>query len=173
MELEHEALMTLGLTDYQARAYGALVGMGTATASEIAEAGNIPRSKVYSVLDDLVRDTWASVEAGRPKVYRPARPRDRVEQAREEVNDLVDGGLAQLEAKYHAEGTIYSGPLFVLRGDEALAERMDELLREARESVLLLLPFLVPGADGELADALSRAHERGVRVRVVVPGPGT
>ena len=46
-------LTHLGLSDYEARAYVALVKHNPATAYEVARASGIPTSKIYSVLDKL------------------------------------------------------------------------------------------------------------------------
>jgi Sugar-specific transcriptional regulator TrmB len=46
-------LKKLGLTEYEARAYAALVGLGEATAREIHEASRVPRTRIYDILRDL------------------------------------------------------------------------------------------------------------------------
>jgi sugar-specific transcriptional regulator TrmB len=48
-ERARKALQELGLTDYEVRAYLALVEMGPLTASELSELKLIPYSKVYEV----------------------------------------------------------------------------------------------------------------------------
>ena len=49
-----DGLAKIGLTQYQARAYIASVVLGEASAYLIAQESDVPRSKVYSALDDLV-----------------------------------------------------------------------------------------------------------------------
>lgn len=49
-----EGLAKIGLTQYQARAYIASLVLDEASAYLIAQESDVPRSKVYSALDDLV-----------------------------------------------------------------------------------------------------------------------
>ncbi|MGB4756722.1 MAG: helix-turn-helix domain-containing protein, partial [Candidatus Methanoculleus thermohydrogenotrophicum] len=46
-------LVTLGLTEYEARVYAALVGMGEGTARQIHETSGVPRPRVYDIAEGL------------------------------------------------------------------------------------------------------------------------
>ncbi len=48
-----QKLETVGLTEYQARAYLALLDLGTATASEIPVPSRVPRTRVYATMRQL------------------------------------------------------------------------------------------------------------------------
>lgn len=50
-----DGLTQIGFQQYQAQAYIASVMLGDATAYQIAKESGVPRAKVYSVLDDLVK----------------------------------------------------------------------------------------------------------------------
>ncbi|MBD3190249.1 MAG: hypothetical protein GF308_06380 [Candidatus Heimdallarchaeota archaeon] len=50
-----DGLIQIGFQQYQAQAYIASVILGDATAYQIAKESGVPRAKVYSVLDDLVK----------------------------------------------------------------------------------------------------------------------
>jgi len=45
-----EGLRKLGLTEYEAKAYAALVGMGEASAREVHELSGVPRTRIYDIL---------------------------------------------------------------------------------------------------------------------------
>ena len=61
--VEHEdtvgALVRLGLTRYEARAFIALMGRGSFTAAEVARRANLPRQRIYDVLGSLVH--WLAI----------------------------------------------------------------------------------------------------------------
>jgi sugar-specific transcriptional regulator TrmB len=78
-----KGLATIGLTEYQAKVYIATVGLGEASAYAIAEAADVPRSKVYSVLDDLVDEIGfiEKIPADRGSTYRALPPVDTIDNA--------------------------------------------------------------------------------------------
>ncbi len=165
MDPELDALRQAGLTDYQARAYIALLSLGDAEASEVAEASDVPRTRVYDVLDDLETHGWITSEPGRPRTYRPLDPRASLQSVRERFEDAIEEALPRLEARYTEREQRFAGSLWVLEGDQAVLERRREMIENAREWILLLVSNLNWRID-DLIPLLSRAHRRGVRARL-------
>lgn len=86
-------LRELGLSSYEDRAYRALVGLGTATASEIAERSGVPEGRIYDVLETLASAGMARVQRDtRPKRYAAVDPAVGVER-------LVDARTDDLRAE--------------------------------------------------------------------------
>ncbi|MEO7203331.1 MAG: helix-turn-helix domain-containing protein [Candidatus Tumulicola sp.] len=54
MDRPEQALVGLGFSAYEARAYVALLGAGTANGYEIAKRSGVPRGNIYDVLDRLI-----------------------------------------------------------------------------------------------------------------------
>jgi sugar-specific transcriptional regulator TrmB len=75
-------LRDLGLKEYEAAAYAALVEKGGVSAVEVADAAGIPRPRVYDVLKNLDRLGFLHVQDGTPTVYMPTPPAEAVEIAR-------------------------------------------------------------------------------------------
>lgn len=166
-------LQRLGLTQYQAKTYVALVGLGPSTAAEIAEAADVPRTRIYTVLSDLEEGGWLEGRPGRPKTFHPVRPAKRIGRVREALVDEIDTVIPALEAQYEEEATRFGGPIWLLDTADALARRTLEMVKAAREDLMLVAMFPLP-CDGEPLDrALSDALDRGVRVRVLAPDPET
>src|SRR5690348_6974680 len=67
-------LAELGLTGYEASAYVALTRRGQATGAEVARLAELPRQRIYDVLDGLVAQGLASVTPGRPARYTASPP---------------------------------------------------------------------------------------------------
>src|SRR5581483_8785960 len=85
-------LAALGLTGYEASAYVALTRRGEATASEVASIAELPRQRIYDVLEGLVGKGFATLKPGRPARYTAASPDEALwgalERRRQEVDRL-------------------------------------------------------------------------------------
>jgi sugar-specific transcriptional regulator TrmB len=64
-------LKSIGLTEYEARAYVTLLKLGTATAERLSEAGNIPLPRVYDTIVELQRKGFVLIGKTRPKLFKP------------------------------------------------------------------------------------------------------
>jgi sugar-specific transcriptional regulator TrmB len=53
MESVVEKLRQVGLTEYEAKAYLALLNTYLSTATKVSENSGVPRTKIYSVLETL------------------------------------------------------------------------------------------------------------------------
>ena len=67
-------LVALGLARYEARVYLALVRRESYTAAEVARAADVPRQRVYDVLDALVRRRLAVAHPGRVATFSAVAP---------------------------------------------------------------------------------------------------
>ena len=169
MHPELEALRALGLTEYGARAYRALVALGPSGAETVASAASVPRTKVYAVLADLAKRGWVESEGGRPRLYKARRPAECFARERERLGAQLDAALPGLEAQYRDRSTRFAGPLWILQGPEALAQRSAEMVQAAKTEVVLVASFPLPGDEKALPKAIRDARRRGVRVRLAVP----
>jgi len=73
----HKALIRIGFSEYESRAYCALLDKAPANGYEVARHSGVPRSKVYECLERLVaRGAAARVESGdvKAKVFAPTDP---------------------------------------------------------------------------------------------------
>ena len=69
-----EVLGKVGLTQYEARAYIALVARGVGDATTLATAAGIPRTSAYKVLESLAQKGYAQPTGGKPILFRPTPP---------------------------------------------------------------------------------------------------
>lgn len=81
-----KVLREMGLTDYETRAYLALLEKGVLTASQISENANVPYSKVYETLTSLERKGWIESERGRPGRYYPKAPSEALATAKMQLS---------------------------------------------------------------------------------------
>ena len=65
-----DILKQLGLGEYEARAYTELVLIGPSSANELSKAADVPRSKIYEVLESLMSRQMVEVWEEKPKLFR-------------------------------------------------------------------------------------------------------
>lgn len=166
-----EALQRLGLTEYAARCYAALVGMGSVEAAAVADAAEVPRTRVYGVLKDLVDGGWVISEGGRPARYRAAPPDERIPRAEKALAESAAAAVRELQARHQMSAEMMPLSVYVLRGAPAIAKKTLDVVHRAREECFLVLGFLLPGEARELAAAVEGARRRGVRLYVLIGKP--
>ena len=140
-------LKELGLTEYETRAYIALVSGGPTTAGDLSQLSNVPYSRIYDVLSKLERKGWIEVQSGRPIRYRAKPPAEairlsRIEQERK-FKEGSDAVMKELEPLYEQKAEVKKPEIWVIRGDRNLIGKIGEMLARAQVEVLISTPTLV------------------------------
>ncbi|MEM5836398.1 MAG: helix-turn-helix domain-containing protein [Candidatus Aenigmatarchaeota archaeon] len=84
-------LKQLGLGEYEARAYTELVLLGPSSANELSKVTEIPKSKIYEVLESLMSKQMVEVFEEKPKLFRAI-------DSRVAIKSLIDEKEQQLKA---------------------------------------------------------------------------
>jgi sugar-specific transcriptional regulator TrmB len=71
---DESSLKSIGLTDYESKAYVTLLKLGSATAEQISEIGNIPLPRVYDTITELEKKGFVLISKGRPKRFKAISP---------------------------------------------------------------------------------------------------
>ncbi len=164
----YEALRTLGLSDYEAQAYLALVAHGPLSAKEVSERTGIPYTKVYEVLRKLEDRGWVDSVEAKPRIYR-ARPPSQVadvvaRELMEKLGTAVRTLKDELQRLYEAKSSEGSG-IKMVKGEEDARKLALEALATAKEVVVGTLPQELYR---ELTSTLDYISEKGVEVKVKV-----
>lgn len=165
-----DTLRRLGLTEYAARCYVALLSLKDGEASAIAEAAEVPRTKVYAALKDLADGGWVQALGGRPVRYRPVAPDERIARAEKSILEDSDATARELQARFALGAQMVPITAYLLRGRLAVEEKTSDMLLRAREELFVNLGFAIPGEERAIAAELRRARERGVRISLLL-GP--
>ncbi|MGW4564306.1 TrmB family transcriptional regulator [Streptomyces sp. NPDC004561] len=192
MELEDRTvddLMSLGLARYEARVYLSLIRRGSYTAAEVAREADVPRQRVYDVLDALVRRQLVSAHPGRVATYSAVTPELALARLmavqRESVDRLerVSQSLTGILQPLWSQGRGQTDPLDyieILRDPKAISERFADIQRQARQELLTFCkpPFVAPTENTEGIAVVRRLHQAGGTVRAIylsdaLEDPGT
>lgn len=163
-----QLLKTVGLTEYEAKAYIALVALGEPmNGYEVSKASGIPRSTIYEVLAKLVaRGAAIQVHGvGRSTESFVALPVDSfIEGYRSKLSSTLDG-LAETLPRVAAKNRTHL--VQKLAGQEAIAQRMNDVVARAQQYVWLSIwPDLAPAVK---RSATARAKD-GVDIASIVFG---
>ncbi len=150
------ALVALGFSLNESRAYAALLQESPATGYEVGVRAHIPRSAVYGVLRRLVKSGAARSIAGSPERFVPAAAGDLLALLRNRFDTSTD----QLENAIRSIDTSPPAPdAFSVRGYQRILEEADRLIRGAQHRLVL---SGWPREIEQLAAELKRAAKRKV-----------
>lgn len=155
-------LKGIGLTMYEAQAYVNLASLISATASEIAEKSNIPRSKIYDVLKKLHEKEYVEIEDGRPLVYTVKSPVEILSREKEKINRQIEDSITRLTNIYENGISQVQAPIWRIYGVEKIISKEVEIIKRAASSVNMRIGFLF---DGE-SEALIKAFKNNRKIEV-------
>jgi len=130
-----EGLRKLGLTEYEAKAYATLVGMGEATAREVHELSGVPRTRIYDILRDLGGKGFVEFVQGSPTYYRAVEPDRVMERLRDEMVACIDRSTSELlSLNLKAHG---SSPVWCVRSEWGINNRIRDFLSKVERELIV------------------------------------
>jgi sugar-specific transcriptional regulator TrmB len=162
------------MTEYELRAFLALVMLGTSTPDNIAMTAKIPRTSTYKILEKLEERGLITSMEGRPKVFK-ARNIYEVRKMFSENVDVLFEKLTELSDILTEKGEPQL--IFTIYGKERVIEKMKEVLNSAEKYATISTPKLREIRQ-ELGKEIESALSRNVTVNIVAPDnqrapPGT
>lgn len=132
----------LGLSSYEETVYRTLLGTGVATAAELADASDVPRGRIYDVLNSLEHRRLVRTQSTEPTRYAATDPERAVETLlAERFVDLETAWARYLDAAASvrsshlpaspADGSVWLGSL----GDAEMVTALHEHVRTATASI--------------------------------------
>lgn len=174
-----EGLVDLGLSSYEARAYTSLFRRGPETAERIATTAEVPKGRIYDVLNSLSERSLVRSDDGRPKSYNAVG-------ATQAVDRLLQTRLAELderraEHERTAETVKRSLSSVATDGDETgfstsafdhddARDLLLDRFEAAEESIRIALGGTTARSetDGQVNDLLHRRLTEGIEVQLLV-----
>ena len=174
-------LRDLGLSEYEERAYRALLRTGATTAKELSRASDVPMGRVYDVLNSLEQYSLVrSQAASRPKKYVAVEPDTALDRLladkkrelsakAEQYEEVVDSLSQELESNEPVHGQFWTAAV----GAEESVDLLVERLAAADGRVVLAAGTPSPQFDiGDLGqrvtDELEAALNRGATVSILM-----
>jgi HTH-type transcriptional regulator, sugar sensing transcriptional regulator len=154
-DLPLQQLTQLGLNAYEAKAYLALLGKDSFTATQVADISGVPRQRIYDILSSLVERGLAISRPGSPAKYAAVAPQIALhalldhEQQRLDQLALSTRALVDALSRQYAQGQGQNNPLEyieVLRGRQAISQRFAEIQANCQQEILIFTkpPYAKP-----------------------------
>jgi len=156
-------LRSLGLTDYEARAYFALVALGSASANFVASIAQIPRTSAYKVMRGLERKGYAKQKPGRPVGFVPTDPVELSKKLMSEVESCF-GTIATMKDFLSEKGIPQL--VYTIMGRDRVLDKIGEMMDKAERAFVISSPSLVE-IRRRLSKQFSNSVARGVQVTVI------
>jgi sugar-specific transcriptional regulator TrmB len=166
-EKASSTLESIGLSNYEARAYIALVAHGYGDADTIAETSGIPRTSSYKVLRSLCEKGFAMSTSGRPRIFKPEEPKKLKEKIIPPIKDTFEK-LETLSEIMRDKGEPQL--VYTVTGKTRVISKIGELLDKSTKSVIIASPNFHE-IRAPLAKKIENAIARGVEITVITePG---
>jgi sugar-specific transcriptional regulator TrmB len=154
----------MGLSAYAARTFVALVGLGDATAQEVSDAADVPRTRVYDAAEELRDLGLVDVQRASPKRFWAVSPETAGRRFEREYTHRVNTLTEALDALEDSPSSEEQRGVWTVTDRESVRDRTLEFVETAAdELVYMTVDDLLTD---DLLDALRAAAERGVTVRL-------
>ncbi len=177
-------LKDFGLNTYESKLWTALLSRGISTAGELSDIANVPRSRSYDVLESLEKKGFIVMKLGKPIKYIAVPPEEVIERVKKKLEeDAQEKTMLMEELKnsdilneltlLHKQGIELVEPNELsgsFRGINSICQHMETMIKNAKKSVIIMTTEsgLIRKAES-LKRALTKAKERGVKVRIAAP----
>lgn len=173
-----------GLNSYEAKIWTALLSRGVATAGELSDISNVPRSRSYDILESLEKKGFIIMKLGKPIKYIAVPPEEVVERVKKRVDDEAQRTLSTMDElkesdvlnelmQLHNNGIETVTPEDLtgsVKGQSNIYEHLNLMLKEAEKSIIIVTSEEGLMRKGQaLLRQLKKAHERGVKTQIAAP----
>lgn len=173
-----------GLNLYEVKIWTALLSRGVATAGELSDIADVPRSRSYDVLESLEKQGFVVMKIGKPIKYIAVDPVEVVERVKKNVHvdakervkrleDLKETDVLQELTSLHTNGVELVEPTELsgsIRGRHNLYSHLELTISNAEKTVTICTTTqgFIRKAEG-LVPVLEKLKKRNVTVRIAAP----
>lgn len=179
-----DALKSIGLNLYERKIFVALLARGVATAGELSQIANVPRSRSYDILESLAEKGFVVVQPSKPIRYVALAPKDALERTKENLKKRHEETLERINSmkkspivteleSIYKEGLNLVQPFEMtgtIKGRHAINQHLNSLFKKAAKEIKIIT---TEGGLNELYsnhyNSLKRITKRGVKLRIVAP----
>ncbi len=175
---------SFSLNEYEVKVWTALLSKGIATAGELSDISDVPRSRSYDVLEALEKRGFVIMNVGKPIKYIAVDPSEVISRVKKEIKNKSDSKIKSIEKLNntdvfdeinnlfttgieHVDPNLISGSI---RGRKNIYNQIEELINSAEKSITIATTKA--GASRKLdsfGTILKSKSKKGVKVRFMAP----
>lgn len=156
-------LAMFGLSDYESRAYIALVALGPTSANLVAQVGQIPRTSAYKALKGLVAKGFAVEQKGRPVSFACIDPSELAASLSSKVKESFDK-ISRVKDLLSERGVPQL--VYTIMGKERVLDKIREMLDKSVHTMVMSSPS-ISFIRRKLGKSFTNAAARGVNITVI------
>jgi HTH-type transcriptional regulator, sugar sensing transcriptional regulator len=179
-----DALKSIGLNLYERKIFVSLLAKGVATAAEVSELANVPRSRSYDVLESLAEKGFVIVQPSKPIKYVALKPKEALERTKEtlrnKINEMTNriDKLSGSPLLNELEGIYKKGMNLVepyeltgtLKGKHIIDRHMQSIFKQARKNINILTTEQgLKDLHSNHYRVLKKISKRGIKLKVAAP----
>jgi len=167
-------LREMGLNAYEIDTYIVLLEGGKMTAMEISQEAKVPYSKIYEVLNSLKEKGWTKSSESRPCKYYPVPPLEATRFTKLKLEDKYlnweNTVNENLQPLYEERELVERPDLLILRGQQAVLTRIEEILKKATIEIVIAAPEFTKPVITMAESLLGNGLKKTVSVKLMVAG---
>ncbi len=169
---------------YEVKVWTALLSRGVATAGELSDIANVPRSRSYDVLESLERKGFVVMKLGKPIKYIAVPPVEVLERVKKNMHDEAQEKITRLEElktnevlgeldSLHTQGINLVEPADLsgsVKGRHNLYSHLERTIRNASKTVTIMTTSqgFLRKVEG-LKPIFEKLKKKGVKIRIAAP----
>ena len=175
---------TFDLNIYEVKIWTALLSRGIATAGELSDISNVPRSRSYDVLESLEKKGFVMMKLGKPIKYIAIQPEEVIKRVKKTVKDNAEVKLKHLtgvredtlfkdlellfkQGIEHIDPSTLAG---AIKGRDNIYAQLDTMLQEAKKTVsIVTTPEGVIRKFDKLRLRFKKLKDKGVKILIATP----
>lgn len=179
-----DALKSIGLNLYERKIFVALLARGVATAGELSQIANVPRSRSYDILESLADKGFVVVQPSKPIRYVALAPKDALERTMDNMKIKHDEMIGRMETMKISPvitelETIYKNGMNLiqpfemtgtLKGRHSINQHLGSLFKKATKEIKIIT---TESGLNELYshhfNSLRRMSKKGIKLKILAP----